>query len=72
MLPVERELATFKFIEGLSTHLQDVREPHKALRHGLRDTREFFGASHGARAGRSEADLLFTLPKLAGWDLGVL
>ena len=34
MLPVERELAAFKFIEGLSTHLKDVREPHKALRHG--------------------------------------
>ena len=75
MLPVERELAAFKFIEGLSTHLKDVREPHKALRHGLRDTREFFGASQAdatLRAGRSEADLLFTLPKLAGWDLGVL
>ena len=76
MLPVQRELAAFKFLEGLSTHLKDVREPHKALRHGLRDTCEFFGASHGCiatlRAGRSEADLLFTLPKLAGWDLGVL
>src|SRR6476659_6081325 len=76
MLPVQRELAGFKFIEGLSAHLKDVREPHKALRHALRDTREFFRATHGCiatlRAGRSEADLLFALPKRAGWDLRVL
>jgi two-component system, NtrC family, sensor kinase len=76
MLPVDREIAALKFIDGLSAHLKDVREPHKALRHALRDTREFFRASHGCiatlRMGRSEADLLFTLPKHAGWDLGVL
>jgi two-component system NtrC family sensor kinase len=76
MLPVQRELAALKFIDGLSAHLKDVREPHKALRHALRDTREFFRATHGCiatlRAGRSEADLLFTLPKHTDWDLGVL
>src|SRR4029453_19487253 len=76
MLSVEREIAALKFIDGLSAHLKDVGEPHKALRHALRDTREFFRASHGCiatlRMGRSEADLLFTLPKHAGWDLGVL
>jgi len=76
MLPVERELAALKFIDGLSGHLTDVREPHKALRHALRDTREFFQASHGCiatlRAGRPEADVLFTLPKHTGWDLSVL
>ena len=71
MLPVERELAAFKFIEGLSAHLKDVREPHKALRYALRDTREFFGASHGCiatlRPGRREANLLFALPKRTDW-----
>ena len=76
MLPVERELAALKFIDGLSTHLRDVREPHKALRHALRDTRDFFRATHGCiatlRAGRAEAELLFTLPKKADWDLGVV
>ena len=76
MLPVERELAALKFLDGLSAHLKDVREPHKALRHALRDTREFFEAAHGCvatlRAGRPEADLLFTLPKQSHWDLGVL
>jgi two-component system, NtrC family, sensor kinase len=76
MLTLARELAAFKFIEGLSGLLKDVREPHKALRHALRDTREFFSAAHGCiatlRAGRSEAELLFTLPKGADWDLGVL
>src|SRR5262249_57447380 len=76
MLPVERELAALKFIDGLSAHLKDVREPQKALRHALRDTREFFGATHGCIAtlapGRSTANLLFTLPKRGDWDLGVL
>lgn len=76
MLPVQRELASLKFIDGLSAHLKEVREPHKALRHALRDTREFFRATHGCiatlRAGRSEADLLFALPKRAVWDLRVL
>jgi signal transduction histidine kinase len=76
MLSVERELAALKFIDGLSAHLTDVREPHKAMRHALRDTCEFFQADHGCiatlRAGRPEADLLFTLPKRSGWDLGVL
>ena len=76
MLTAQRELAALKFIDHLSAHLKDVREPHKALRHALRDTREFFRAAHGCiatlRAGRSEADLLFTLPQQTEWDLGVL
>jgi signal transduction histidine kinase len=76
MLSVERELAELKFIDGLSAHLKDVREPHKAMRHALRDTCEFFQATHGCiatlRAGRAEAELLFILPKKADWDLGVL
>jgi two-component system, NtrC family, sensor kinase len=76
MLPVERELAALKFLDGLSSHLKDVHEPHKALRHALRDTRAFFGAARGCiatlRPGRAEADLLFTLPKETDWDLGVL
>ncbi len=50
MLPVQRELAALKFLDGLSAHLKDVREPHKALRHALRDTREFFQATHGCIA----------------------
>ena len=76
MLPLQRELTALKFFDGLAAHLRDVREPHKALRHALRDTREFFQATHGCiatlPAGRPEADLLFTLPKQADWDLGVL
>src|SRR5215471_19033422 len=76
MLSVERELAALKFIDALSAHLTDVREPHKALRHALRDTREFFKAAQGCiatlRAGRSEPELLFMLPKQTDWDLGVL
>ena len=76
MSPVERELAALKFLDGLTTHLKDAREPHKALRHALRDTCEFFQAAHGCiatlRPGGQEADLLFTLPRAADWDLGVL
>jgi two-component system, NtrC family, sensor kinase len=73
---VHRELAALKFIDGLSAHLKDVREPHKALRHALRDTRDFFRAARGCiatlRPGRPEADLLFTLPKRGDWELGIL
>jgi two-component system, NtrC family, sensor kinase len=76
MLAVQRELAALKFIDGLSAHLTHVREPHKALRHALRDTREFFEAANGCiatlRAGHQKADLLFALPKQTDWDLGVL
>jgi signal transduction histidine kinase len=76
MSPLKRELVALKFLDGLAAHLKDVREPHKALRHGLRDTLEFYQATHGCiatlHAGRPEADLLFTLPKQADWDLGVL
>ena len=76
MLEVQRELAALKFIDGLSAHLKEVREPHKALRHALRDTREFFQATGGCiatlRAGRPQADLLFALPRRGAWDLGVL
>jgi signal transduction histidine kinase len=76
MLPLKRELAALKFLDGLGTHLRDVREPHKALRHALRDTREFFKATVACiaslQAGHPEADLLFTLPKNAEWNTGVL
>jgi two-component system NtrC family sensor kinase len=76
MLSPERELAALKFIDGLSAHLKDVREPHKALRHALRDTREFFRATHGClatlRPGRSQAELLFKLPKAGEWNREVL
>jgi two-component system, NtrC family, sensor kinase len=76
MLPVNRELAALRFLDGLGAHLKDVREPHKALRHTLRDAREFFQATDACiatlHAGRSEADLLFSLPKHADWDLGIL
>ncbi len=76
MLPSDRELAAFKFLDALSGHLKDVREPRKALRHALRDTREFFQASHGCIAmlqpGAPQANLLFTLPKGGRWNLDVL
>jgi two-component system, NtrC family, sensor kinase len=76
MLSPERELAALKFIDGLSAHLRDVREPHKALRHALRDTRDFFRAARGCiaslRPGRPQAELLFKLPKTGEWNRDVL
>jgi two-component system, NtrC family, sensor kinase len=76
MLQVQRELAALKFIDDLSAHLKDVREPHKALRQTLRYTRDFFQAAHGCVAtlgpGRPTADLLFTLPRQTDCDLDVL
>jgi len=76
MVPLERELAALKFLDNLGVQLGDVREPHKALRHTLRDAREFFQATDGCiatiQAGWPEAAVLFTLPKDASWDLSLL
>src|SRR4051812_48711712 len=76
MLPTNRELAALKFLDGLAAHLKDARETHKVLRHTLRDTRDFFRAEHGCMAtldtGSAAADLLFSLPKHATWDLDLL
>jgi two-component system NtrC family sensor kinase len=76
MLPSERELAAFKFLDRLHVHLKGVREHQKALRHTLRDTCEFLQATHGCiatlRSGGREADLLFTLPRDGPWNLDVL
>jgi signal transduction histidine kinase len=76
MLQPQRELASLRFISDLSARLKDLREPHKALRHALRDTREFFQAAFGCVAtlgpGTLRADILFTLPKQTDWDLDLL
>ena len=76
MLLLERELAGFKFLDGLQAHLKGVREPRQALRHALRDICEFFQPTHGCiatvQAGWLEADLLFTLPKDGNWNLDLL
>ena len=76
MFSGQRELAALKFIDGLSEQLRTALDPHKALRHALRDAREFFGATHGCiatlRPGGAQAELLFTLPKRSDWDLDIL
>ncbi len=76
MLQVQRELAALKFIDDLSAQLKDVRDPQKALRHALRDTRDFFQAADSCvamlRPGREQAELLFTLPRQTSWDLDLL
>ncbi len=76
MLPIEREIAALKFIDGLSAQLRDVRELQQSLRLALRSTREFFDATRGCiarlQAGRLLADPLFRLPKEANCDLDAL
>ncbi|HEY7290154.1 MAG TPA: ATP-binding protein [Vicinamibacterales bacterium] len=73
---VTRELAALKFLDALAFHLKDVREPHKALRHTLRETFDFFRAASGCIAAlhpaESNADLLFTLPKTTEWQVEML
>jgi signal transduction histidine kinase len=71
-----QELAALKFFDELTTHLKGVRDPQKALRHALRDTREFFAGTRSCiatlQAGRATADLWFSAPKDASWDMDVL
>jgi hypothetical protein len=60
----------------LHTRLRNVADVRKALVFGLRATRELFGAGDAAiaalRPGRSDADLIFTIPKTAKWDTQLL
>ena len=76
MVPMERELAALKFLDGLGVQLRNVREPLQALRLTLRAAREFFEAAQGCiavfQAGRPQANLLLTLPRVANWDLDAL
>jgi signal transduction histidine kinase len=69
----EQELAAFKFLDHLHAHLKAVREPQNALRYVLRETQQFFRASHGClaslRPGRSRADVLFSVPRHGHWDV---
>jgi two-component system, NtrC family, sensor kinase len=76
MLPMERELAALKFLDGLGVQLRGVREPQQSLRLVLRSTRDFFDAAQGCIAvlqpGRPHANLLLTQPRTASWDLDAL
>ena len=70
------ELSALKFLDRLQGHLKHVREPQKALRYALRETHEFFDASHGCIArlqpGRPHAEILFNIPKDGRWNLDAL
>jgi two-component system NtrC family sensor kinase len=76
MLSADQELAFLRFLDALTAELKDMREASKALRHTLRDTCAFFGASHGAiavlEAGRPEAEIRFELKRGGPWDLELL
>jgi signal transduction histidine kinase len=60
----------------LHTRLGGVRDARKALVYGVRSVREVFGAEQAAvatlRPGRSDVDLVFTIPRKAHWDRGLL
>ena len=70
------QLGFLKLQEQLRSRLHDVHDPHKALVWTLRAVRELFGADAGAvalrRSGRSDAEVTFSLPNDASWDLDVL
>lgn len=70
------QLGLLKLQEQLRSRLHDVHEPHKALVWTLRGARELFGADAGAvalrRYGRGGAEVTFSLPGNAPWDLDVL
>jgi two-component system NtrC family sensor kinase len=76
MLPADRELAFFKFLDALGAELKEMREPGKVLRHGLREACGFFGASQGGIAvlesGHPRAEVRFAFPRGGRWDLDLL
>ena len=76
MLPPDQELAFLRFLDALTAELKEMREAARALRHTLRDTCAFFGATHGAiavlEAGRPMAELRHELRRGGPWDLELL
>ena len=72
----EQELAAFRLLDHLHAFLKHVSEPKRALRYVLRETQEFFHASHGCivslQPGRPSAELRFNVPKGGRWDLDQL
>ena len=76
MALVDRELAAFKFLDGLTAQLRHGREATQLLRLALRATREFFAAPQGCIAAlqpdRRRLNLLVTQPRDASWDLDAL
>ncbi|MEM9552799.1 MAG: HAMP domain-containing sensor histidine kinase [Acidobacteriota bacterium] len=70
------QLGVLKLQERLRARLDDVHDPHKALVSTLRSARELFAADGAAvavrRAGQTLADVFFSLPAEADWDLELL
>jgi signal transduction histidine kinase len=75
MASTARQLDFLTLLDGLSVYLKQTREPQKALRHALRETCEFFQATHGCiavvEAGAPSAHLLVAIPKDGNWDLSL-
>ena len=76
MLRLEQELRVLKFLDRLSTHLKQMRDPQKALRHVLREVRECLNVTFGCVAvlqdDRPRANPLFAIPRDGQWDLDLL
>lgn len=67
----QQELALFRFLTDLGTHLETVREIEKALRIALRLTRDFFktdAACVAVRASGGAVAVDFNLPSGTAWD----
>ena len=76
MLTETRELAALRLLDRLSMSLNDVADPERALRHVVRDARDFFQAAYACvatfRPGQWDAEVLFAVPKEVPWDLRTL
>jgi signal transduction histidine kinase len=76
MLSPTRELQVLKFLDHLTGHLRQTREPRKALWHALRECRSFFHAVRGciatADAGDERARLLIAVPREGNWELDLI
>jgi two-component system NtrC family sensor kinase len=66
------QMSLLRLQADLHTRLRNVGDVRKALVFGLRAARDLFGVEEAAiaalRPGRSEAELIFTIPKTAEWD----
>ncbi|MEM7351004.1 MAG: ATP-binding protein [Acidobacteriota bacterium] len=70
------QLKLLRLQADLRSRLRDVHDVKKVLIHGLRVTKELFGAEEGAIAtlkpGRSNATLVYALPRGGDWDAGLM
>jgi two-component system, NtrC family, sensor kinase len=72
MVSAEREFEFLKFLDSLTGQLKPMHDPQKALRHALRETRDFFRARSACIAvvqpGVTGASVVCAMPSTSNWD----